>query len=146
MGQAKGLASAYEASTMSYVNSAVDSEVSGLRERFLTDRTRKGLLVSVYSHMDLQRRGPHKSLETHITCIWSTITSQPHRSPVWDLTCSHRWPFVVKHFPQCSQRKGFSPVCFRMCTLRLCRSANSLWHWGHSKGLTPAYVKVVIEL
>lgn len=51
-----------------------------------------------------------------------------------------RDPFCVKHLRQISQRYGFSPVCTRMCTLRLFFTANRFGHRVHSNGLSPVCV------
>jgi hypothetical protein len=47
-------------------------------------------------------------------------------------------------FPHSVHMYGRSPVCVRMCTLRLCFSEKYLPHWAQPKGRTPANSKVVL--
>ena len=49
-------------------------------------------------------------------------------------------PFCVKRLRHKWQRYGFSPVCTRICTLRLFFTANRFEHCVHPNGLSPVCV------
>ena len=53
------------------------------------------------------------------------------------ITCLLRLEDMLHMYLQCSQAKGFSPVCVRKCRFKAISRVQEKSHWSHLKGFSP---------